>query len=152
MHILIVVSFTILYIASVVLQKTFFIKYSSQVLSLVNSNTLEVMASICYIWVFRSRRFPPFFSVDYSINDNEKGKIYTCKLPPIKILCDPEISNISGKKGNRANRNCPFIVVNPIFREDHNHFGGINRSSSIDTLSYINMTINDLVIGIPCDK
>ncbi len=135
-----------------VLQKTYFIKYSSPVLSLVNSNTLEVLTTIFYIWVFRSRRFPFFYNVDYAINDNEKGKIYTCKLPSIKSLCDSGIIKSLGKKKMKENQNCPFIVVNPVFVDDSSNLGGINRSSSIDTISYINMTINDTLIAIPCEK
>ena len=55
------------------------------------------------------------------------------------------------KKRIKENKNFPFIIVNPVFR-DEIHQGEINRSQSIDSISNINFTINDkIVIGIQTD-
>ena len=59
----VVIGYTLVYFGCVTIQKTLFHTYSSQVLSLVHNNSLELLTLVVYLYIFRSRRLPIYFNV-----------------------------------------------------------------------------------------
>jgi hypothetical protein len=144
------------YITMISILKVTFYKYTSSTFMLVLTHCLDYIFMGIFLYIFRSRIFPEYFSLSYlGIYDRShlKGEVYKCYLPSIRKTFYDGFDLSFTEKKNIIKSKLPVVIINPIFYDelpwlnDETIFNSICINDS-ETNSDFNIT-NKISIAFP---
>lgn len=130
--------FFVLFMIILILGKTVFQKYDSQIFQIINYNFLDLLLMIGFMSIYFPKQLPQYFTADYGeVDDNENnGEIYNVDLGNINEFMEKKFSITKKNLEQCVNNNYPILVIHPF------------HITNSDTTTCINKIIETGNIGL----
>lgn len=136
-----------LYISTLTLHKTIFIKYDNSLLELYDYLSLDIILEALFLFLLRPKKLPDNYNIDYGEANEETGLIYNYKLPNYSEAFNNNQKITHYEIVECQEHNFPIIIIGPNNSSFNNNFirngGDTSFIGNID----INKYFNNLQIG-----